>query len=179
MILTLTAIGPMQRTSYKEMLCPIARGLERVGEWWSILIMRDALDGSTRFDQFQRSLPIAPNMLSRRLAALVKAGLLERRKYQDRPARYEYVLTQAGRDFQPVIVALYTWGRAHFGSGRETTRLVRKGTGARAFPVLVDRKSGRPITERDFHYVPGPDATDKVRERLNYRNQREAVGRSA
>lgn len=159
----------MQRTSFREMLCPIARGLDRVGEWWSILILRDALDGSTRFDQFQRSLPIAPNMLSRRLAALVRAGLMERRKYRDRPARYQYLLTQAGRDFQPVIVALYSWGRAHFPSGKETTRLVHKRTGARAHPVLVDRKSGRPITERDFQYVPGPDATEKVRERMSYR----------
>jgi DNA-binding HxlR family transcriptional regulator len=159
----------MQRTSFREMLCPIARGLDRVGEWWSILILRDALDGSTRFDQFQRSLPIAPNMLARRLAGLVRTGLMERRKYQDRPARFEYVLTRSGRDFQPVIVALYDWGADHFPSGKETTRLVHRKTGARAHPVLVDRKSGRPINTRDFHYVPGPDATDKVKERMSYR----------
>lgn len=169
----------MQRTSFRDMLCPIARGLDRVGEWWSILILRDALDGSTRFDHFQRSLPIAPNMLSRRLADLVRSGLMERRRYSDRPARYEYLLTQAGRDFQPVIVALYGWGRAHFPSGKETTRLVNRKTGARAHPVLIDRKSGRPITQRDFAYIPGPDATEKVRERMSYRTTREEARKRA
>lgn len=169
----------MQRTSFKEMLCPIARGLERVGEWWSILILRDALDGSTRFDHFQRSLPIAPNMLSRRLAALVKAGLMEKRKYRDRPTRYEYLLTQAGKDFQSVIIALHSWGGAHFGSGKETIRLVNKRTGSRAQPVLVDRKSGRPITEREYHYIPGPDATEKLKQRMSYRTMRAETRQSA
>ena len=97
----------MQRKSFGSMTCPIARSLERVGEWWSILIIRDALHGFTRFDQFQKSLNIAPNMLTRRLNALVNTGVLERR-YSDRPPRYEYVLTEMGRDFRPVIVAMFT-----------------------------------------------------------------------
>ena len=67
----------MQRKSFDKMECPVARSLERVGEWWSILIMRDAIYGMTRFDQFQKNLNIAPNMLTRRLAVLVEAGLLE------------------------------------------------------------------------------------------------------
>ena len=70
----------MQRTSFGSMQCPIARSLERVGEWWSILILRDAFQGLTQFDQFQKSLGIAPNMLTRRLNALVETGLLERRR---------------------------------------------------------------------------------------------------
>jgi len=73
------------------MQCPIARSLERVGEWWSILILRDALHGLTRFDEFQKSLGIAPNMLTRRLNALVEGGLLERRRYSERPPRDEYL----------------------------------------------------------------------------------------
>jgi DNA-binding HxlR family transcriptional regulator len=111
----------MKRKSFSDMPCPIARGLERVGEWWSILILRDALRGCTRFDQFEKSLPISPNMLSRRLTALVECGLLERRRYSEHPPRDEYVLTNAGRDFQPVIAALYTWGQQHF-APRKTTR---------------------------------------------------------
>ncbi len=91
------------------MECPIARSLERVGEWWSILILRDALHGLTRFDQFQKSLDIAPNMLTRRLNALVEGGLLERRRYNERPPRDEYVLTERGRDFEPVLYALLAW----------------------------------------------------------------------
>src|ERR1700751_1503430 len=97
----------MQRKSFGNMQCPIARSLERVGEWWSILILRDALHGLTRFDQFEQSLGIAPNMLTRRLNGLVKAGLLERRRYSERPPRYEYLLTERGRDFKAVIVAFH------------------------------------------------------------------------
>src|SRR5215210_462246 len=104
----------MRRKSFQKMHCPIARSLERVGEWWSILILRDALHGYTRFDQFQKSLEIAPNMLTRRLKGLVDAGLLERRRYCERPPRDEYLLTPRGRDFRPVIVALMAWGNKHF-----------------------------------------------------------------
>src|ERR1700756_3410362 len=94
--------NPMHRKSFGNMQCPIARSLERVGEWWSILILRDAFHGLTRFDQFQRSLDIAPNMLTRRLNALVESGLLERRRYSERPPRDEYGPTQRGPDFPPV-----------------------------------------------------------------------------
>ena len=104
----------MQRKSFASMPCPVARSLERVGEWWSILILRDALHGLTRFDQFQKSLGIAPNMLTRRLNALVEAGLLQRRRYSEHPPRDEYVLTARGRDFRPVIVALLAFGNKHF-----------------------------------------------------------------
>ena len=104
----------MQRTSFGDMPCPIARSLERVGEWWSILILRDAFQGLTQFDQFQKSLGIAPNMLTRRLNALVENGLLERRLYSERPPRYEYILTERGRDFRPVLWSLLAWGNKHF-----------------------------------------------------------------
>src|ERR1700760_2262415 len=100
----------MRRKSFHKMLCPIARSLERVGEWWSMLILRDALHGMTRFDEFQKSLGIAPNMLTRRLQALVEAGLLERRRYSEHPPRDEYVLTARGRDFKPVLAALVAFG---------------------------------------------------------------------
>jgi len=106
----------MQHKSFADMTCPIARSLEHVGEWWSMLILRDAFGGTTRFDDFQQSLGIAPNMLTRRLAALVEAGLLERRRYSERPPRDEYVLTERGRDFKPVLVALVAFGKKHFGA---------------------------------------------------------------
>jgi DNA-binding HxlR family transcriptional regulator len=104
----------VQHTRFDTMPCPIARGLDRVGEWWSILIMRDAFRGKTRFDQFQKSLGIAPNILSRRLRGLVEAGLLEKIRYNDRPPRDEYVLTQIGQDFRPVLWAMLAWGNKHF-----------------------------------------------------------------
>src|SRR5437764_7417310 len=103
----------MQRKSFADMTCPIARSLEHVGEWWSMLILRDAFGGMTRFDEFQQSLGIAPNMLARRLKALVDAGLLERRRYSERPVRDEYVVTARGRDFRPILVALLAWGNRH------------------------------------------------------------------
>ena len=111
----------MERTSFAHMACPIARSLEHVGEWWSMLILRDAFAGLTRFEEFRENLGIAPNMLARRLAALVEAGLLERRRYQQHPPRDEYLLTERGRDFRPVLAALVAFGRRHFAApGRPT-----------------------------------------------------------
>src|SRR3982074_3222338 len=137
----------MQHKSFGNMQCPIARSLERVGEWWSILILRDAFHGLTRFDQFQKSLDIAPNMLTRRLGGLVEAGLLERRRYSERPPRYEYLLTARGRDFRPVVVALYAWGNRHFAPEGASVVLVDAATGRQADPVLVDRPTGRLLEE--------------------------------
>src|SRR4051812_14727235 len=90
----------MRHKSFQSMQCPIARGLERVGEWWTILILRDAFRGLRRFDEFRESLGIAPTMLTRRLNGLVETGLLERRQYSEHPPRDEYVLTEMGRDFR-------------------------------------------------------------------------------
>jgi DNA-binding HxlR family transcriptional regulator len=158
-------MGVMHRKSFGNMQCPVARSLERVGEWWSILILRDALRGTTRFDQFQKSLGIAPNMLTRRLNALVASGLLERRRYSEHPPRNEYVLTSRGRDFRMVTVALLTWGNRHFAPEGPSVMLVDAATGAPVDPVLVDRKTGRPITEADHRYVAGPAAGTRVRKR--------------
>src|SRR3954462_5886997 len=134
----------MQRKRFDKMLCPIARSLERVGEWWSMLIMRDALYGMTRFDEFQTSLGIAPNMLTRRLTALVEAGLLERRLYNERPPRYEYLPTERGRDFFPVLVALLNFGNKHFATDGKRVIIAERKTGTAADPVMVDATSGRP-----------------------------------
>lgn len=109
----------MRRKSFGNMECPVARSLERVGEWWSILIVRDALQGLTRFDEFQKSLGIAPNMLTWRLNGLVEAGILERRRYNERPPRDEYLPTERGRDFRPILLALLAWGKAFRPRGRE------------------------------------------------------------
>src|SRR5882672_12775129 len=133
----------MERKSFGRMQCPIARSLERVGEWWSILILRDAFAGLTRFDQFEASLDIAPNMLTRRLKSLVEAGLLERRRYSERPPRDEYLLTERGRDFRPVLWSLLAWGNKHLAPEGKSVIVVDSETGVEADPVLVDRLSGR------------------------------------
>jgi DNA-binding HxlR family transcriptional regulator len=144
----------MQRKSFGDMQCPIARSLERVGEWWSILILRDAFRGLTRFDQFQSSLGIAPNMLTRRLNALVDSGLLERRAYSEHPPRFEYLLTDRGRDFRPVLWSLLAWGNKHFAPEGPSIVIVDSKTGEQADPVLVDRRTGRPLVEPAFRSAP-------------------------
>ena len=160
----------MQHKSFGTMPCPIARSLERVGEWWSILILRDALHGMTRFDQFQKSLGIAPNMLTRRLNGLVEAGLLERHRYSDRPPRDEYLVTARGRDFRPVLVALMAWGNKHFAPEGASVLLINRKTGATVDPILVDPASGRPISDPDYMFAPGPAAPERTRLRDAGRN---------
>jgi DNA-binding HxlR family transcriptional regulator len=155
----------MQHKSFRAMSCPIARSLERVGEWWSMLIMRDALHGLTRFDEFQDSLGIAPNMLSRRLRALVEAGLLARRAYSLRPPRYEYVPTERGREFRAVLIALLAFGNRHFAPEGKSVTIVDAQTGAEADPVVVDRATGMPIREPEFTWVPGPAASESTQRR--------------
>jgi DNA-binding HxlR family transcriptional regulator len=117
---------------------------------------------SRAFDEFQKSLNIAPNMLARRLSDLVDAGLLRRRRYSERPPRYEYVLTERGRDFRPVIVAMFAWGNKHFAPEGASVLLVDKKSGRAADPVLVDRRSGRPLNERDFVFAAGPAASARA-----------------
>jgi DNA-binding HxlR family transcriptional regulator len=159
----------MQRKSFGEMACPIARSLERVGEWWSMLILRDALAGLTRFDEFQLSLGIAPNMLTRRLKALVEAGMLERRRYSERPVRHAYHLTPRGRDFGPVLLALLAYGNRHFAPEGASVEVVDVTTGAPADPVLVDAGTGRPICAPCYAVVPGPAASETLRRRFEAR----------
>ncbi len=148
----------MQRTRFTETACPIARSLDRVGEWWSMLILRDAFAGLTRFDEFQRNLGIAPNMLSRRLAGLVESGFLERRRYSTRPPRDEYVLTDRGRDFHDVLVALLAFGNRHFAPEGASVVMLDTLTGEPADPVLVDRHTGRPLSDPAFRPAAGPAA---------------------
>ncbi|MBI3144144.1 MAG: helix-turn-helix transcriptional regulator [Pseudogulbenkiania sp.] len=165
----------MQRKSFGNMQCPIARSLERVGEWWSILILRDAFYGLTRFDEFQKSLDIAPNMLTRRLNALVEAGLLERRLYCQKPPRHEYVLTERGRDFRPVLLALLAWGNKHFAPEGESVVLVDARTGEKIEPVLVDGASGKPLSEQDYFLGAGPAAGERIHQRIEFAAERRAL----
>jgi DNA-binding HxlR family transcriptional regulator len=153
----------MRRKSLESSQCPIARGLDRVGEWWSILILRDAFLGSTRFEQFQKSLGIGTNILTRRLTALVASGLLERRRYSEHPPRDEYVLTARGRDFRPVLWSLLAWGNRHFAPEGASVVIVDADSGAIADPVLVDRASLRPLAAPAFCTAAGPAANDQTR----------------
>jgi len=155
----------MRRKNFGKMPCPIARSLERVGEWWSMLVLRDALHGIARFDDFQKSLGIAPNMLARRLNALVEAGFLERRRYSLHPPRYEYRPTERGRDFRQVLIALSAFGNRHFAPEGASVMIVNAQTGAAAEPIMVDRATGRPICPPEYVFAPGPAAGERTRQR--------------
>jgi DNA-binding HxlR family transcriptional regulator len=100
----------MKRKSFARMHCSLARGLDRIGDWWSPLIVRDLFLGVARFDELIENLGISRNLLTRRLNALVRNGIVERHGYLRRPTRYEYHLTEAGRDLVPAILALTAWG---------------------------------------------------------------------
>ena len=168
----------MQHKSLSHTGCPVARGLEHVGEWWSILILRDAFTGIARFDDFQTSLAIAPNMLTRRLKTLVESGLLEKRRYSDKPARYEYVLTNKGREFRPVLWALIAWGNEHFAPEGESIMVIDAVTGERAEPVLVDRRTGRLLQAPEFRIAAGPAASERMRRRHAPFNERKPGAQS-
>jgi DNA-binding HxlR family transcriptional regulator len=127
-------------------ICPVGRGLARAGDAWSMLILRDAGLGRTRFDEFQKSLGIAPNILTRRLATLVEAGMLERRRYSERPPRDEYLLTEAGRDYLPVLQALGGWARKHFGEGA-MSEMVEADSGRPITPLVVDAQTGIALSD--------------------------------
>ncbi|WP_421557531.1 winged helix-turn-helix transcriptional regulator [Pseudomonas canadensis] len=156
----------MQRKSLISDECPIARSLERVGEWWSILIMRDALHGLHRFDEFSRSLGIAPNMLTRRLNALVEAGMLERQAYSERPPRYEYVPTEKGEDFRMVLMSLVAWGNRHYAEEGTSVELVERGTGRPIQPMLASAE-GQVVPMDQCVLQAGPAASSGMRERLS------------
>ncbi|WP_327097673.1 helix-turn-helix transcriptional regulator [Nocardia vinacea] len=162
----------MEHKSFEGMSCPVALALEHVGEWWSILILRDATHGLTRFEQFQKSLGISPNSLSRRLGALVEAGLLERRRYNERPPRDEYVLTEAGHAFRPVLIALYAWGNHYFPPEAPNVRLVDSESGQDVDPLLIDRLTGHPLDDEHSMFLPGPAADDRLRAALEERSRR-------
>ena len=139
------------KNGYKA-TCPIARSVAFVGDAWSLLILRDANLGLTRFDEFRKSLNIAPTILTRRLATLTEEGLLEKRRYSERPPREEYLLTAAGRDFLPVLFMIGDWGRKHRGDGK-LTRFVDAETGMEIQPVAVDTVTGAKIGTRPIRVV--------------------------
>jgi DNA-binding HxlR family transcriptional regulator len=135
-----------------ETSCPIARGIACIGDTWSMLILRDASNGLTRFDQFRKSLNIAPTILTRRLATLTEEGLLEKQRYSQRPPRDEYLMTNAGRDYLPVLAMLGAWGRKYRGEGK-LTKFVDAETGVEIQPIAVDAVTGAKIGTRPIRAI--------------------------
>ena len=150
----------VRHTSLAEMACPIARTLDVVGEWWTLLIVRDALLGARRFNDFKRT-GIADDILSARLKRLTKEGVLEKRLYQVRPNRYEYLLTAKGRALAPVIAALKSWGKEWTTGNDLSPRLIHEICGHEASAGLFCEHCGRPLTPDEVQpqAVAGPTET--------------------
>jgi len=146
----------MLHRTYEDQVCSIARTLEVVGERWTLLIVRDTLLGLHRFDELQESLGIARNVLTDRLGRLVEAGVLTRVPYSERPTRYEYHLTDAGRDLFPVIVSLMHWGDRHLPGEAGPPRVVRHaGCGDDVVGQLMCTRCG-PVAQGAVEVLPGP-----------------------
>ena len=152
----------MRRTSFEDMNCSIAQSLEIIGEWWTLLIIRDAFFGVTRFDEFRERLGIAPNILTNRLDTLVEAGVLDRRSYDDARERYDYVLTAKGRALWPVLTTLRQWGDKYVvGRGKEPIRIRHEACGAETTAHLACDSCGERLSARDAKVVPGPGLRDE------------------
>jgi DNA-binding HxlR family transcriptional regulator len=168
----------VEKIRLEDRECPLSSTLGLVGEWWTLLILHDAFDGFTRFDQFQENLGISSSLLTGRLKGLVDSGLLERRQYQDHPPRYEYLLTDLGRSLRPVIVVLAGWGNARLTPEQRSMVLVDAQTGAEAEPVVVDRATGRRLDGPDFVFTAGPAASQPFRDRYQDRPRPRRAKRS-
>jgi len=145
--------------------CMIARTMEALGEQWTLLIVRDAFLGIRHFDEFQKSLGIARNVLADRLAKLVDEGVLSRAQHPDDRRKVEYRLTDKGRDLLPVIIALTQWGATWKRCGGESVpfSFVDRETGAGIARIEVRSTEGKPLTARDLAIKPGPGLTEAIR----------------
>ncbi|MEM1247820.1 MAG: helix-turn-helix domain-containing protein [Acidobacteriota bacterium] len=152
----------MSRKRFDAMNCSVARSLDQVGDWWSLLIVRDAMLGVRRFADFEANLGIAKNILSDRLKRLTEDEILERR---GEGRRVDYVLTRKGRELGPVLEALRLWGdRWVFGAGNEPLVAQERGGGARVARLLRADAEGNVLDSRNLEMAPGPGADEATLE---------------
>jgi DNA-binding HxlR family transcriptional regulator len=145
------------RNDYPDQICSIARSLEVVGERWSLLIVRDVMNGRRRFDSLQKGLGVARNVLSSRLQRLIEEEILERRAYQESPPRYEYFLTEKGLDLWPSLIALLHWGdRYSPGPEGPPMLIVHKECGGAVSDRGICESCGKVLHARDARAIPGP-----------------------
>ena len=146
----------MLRNDYETQNCSVARALEVIGERWSLLIIRNAFYGVRRFEDHQRWLGIARNVLQARLERLVEEGILNRELYHERPPRYEYRLTQKGIDLWPVLMTLLQWGDRHAADAGPPIVLQHRDCGGEVDGHLRCAKCGADLTARDVRPSEGP-----------------------
>ncbi|MGD9865639.1 MAG: winged helix-turn-helix transcriptional regulator [Pseudodonghicola sp.] len=145
----------MARSDLADSSCPVSRAIERVGDPWVLMILREAFLGTRRFDDFQRFTGASPHLLSQRLKQLCGDGILRKRAYSATPPRHEYLLTDKGRDLWPVIMALRQWGESWLGGS--SVRLTHRGCGTRIAPQLVCPACGDPLTAQDVMAEISPE----------------------
>ena len=151
-------MAAMLPRTYEHQVCSIARSLELIGDRWTLLIVRDAFRGVRRFDDFRAELGVAHNVLSDRLSRLTEAGVLERRRYQQRPDRYEYHLTQQGQDLWPVVMSLLFWGDRYLAPDGPPVIPLHRNCGGHLTPQLNCADCGASLTSGDVELTPGPGA---------------------
>ena len=139
----------MKRTGFGKADCPVARALDAIGDWWSLLIVRDAFDGLRRFGDFQKNLGIAKGMLTTRLRKLVELDVLEVVPASDGSAYQEYALTKKGRDLFPIVVSLRQWGEAHLYARGEAHSVLLDQAGQPVGQLVLPSKAGRALTWSD------------------------------
>jgi DNA-binding HxlR family transcriptional regulator len=165
----------MERTSFAQMRCSLARGLDLIGDWWSPLIVRDLFLDVARFDELVEDLGISRNLLTRRLTSLREKGVIERIAYQRRPMRYEYRLTEAGRDLVPAILALTAWGDRWARPKEGSPILFVHNVCGRQFEALVTCSvCGKAITAGTVKAIPGPGGAAKPGTKILARRLRSA-----
>ena len=142
--------------TYDRQICSIARTLEVIGDRWTMLVIRDAFLGVRRFDDFQRSLGIARNVLADRLARLCDDGVLQRRSYHQRPERYEYELTEQGLDLWPVLVSLLVWGDRYRADAGPPRLILHRDCGGKITARATCSECGAPLNPGDVTTRPGP-----------------------
>lgn len=157
----------MPKNKLDDLNCSIANALDLIGEWWTILILREAFFGTRRFEDFQLHLGIARNILTARLRKLCDSGVLERVPVKAGAKRQEYQLTKMGRDLQPTLIALTQWGdRWLHTSDGAPVKFIERASGEEIADIAVLSKDGRELKARELALIPGPGATAKTRERL-------------
>jgi DNA-binding HxlR family transcriptional regulator len=159
----------MHRKSFADVECPIARSVEQVGDGWTLMILRNALLGAKRFQDFEAQLGAPPTTLTRRLHALTAQGFFERRVYEAHPRREEYELTDKGLDFLPVLLALGAWGGRWLSPDGAPLECIDAKSGRPLDPVLVDAKSGRRLAAGKVGLRPGPGASPELRRAMKTR----------
>jgi DNA-binding HxlR family transcriptional regulator len=163
----------MYRKRFDGMNCSIARSLNEVGEWWTLLIVRECTEGTTRFDEFQSRLGIARNILTARLERLIELEIIERYPVADRANTFGYRLTEKGSELYPVLVALMQWGDRWLASnGKPPVTLIEDASGEPVNVMTVQSKRGRLLSFRDVRFVPGPGATSTTHAVIDSRNHR-------